>query len=93
MFMYGYPERGFSILFPQLYGKCQGKTSTARILPNFCVVLCTVRFVSFFVLFVCVYMCTVLLPPGGYLIAVNKYEAWANMNYNLFIVQRCIEVR
>jgi len=29
----------------------------------FCVVLC----------FVCVYMCTVLLPPGGYPIAVNKY--------------------
>jgi len=22
---------------------------------------------------VCVYMCTVLLPPGGYPIAVNKY--------------------
>ena len=21
----------------------------------------------------CVYMCTVLLPPGGYPIAVNKY--------------------
>jgi len=29
----------------------------------FCDVLCTV----------CVYMCTVLLPPGGYPIAVNKY--------------------
>jgi hypothetical protein len=27
-----------------------------------CVVVCTV----------CVYMCTVLLPPGGYPIAVNK---------------------
>jgi len=30
----------------------------------FCVVLCIV----------CVYMCTVLLPPGGYPIAVNKYS-------------------
>jgi len=29
----------------------------------FCVVLCIV----------CVHMCTVLLPPGGYPIAVNKY--------------------
>ena len=29
----------------------------------FCVVLCIV----------CVYVCTVLLPPGGYPIAVNKY--------------------
>ena len=29
----------------------------------FCVVLCIV----------CVQMCTVLLPPGGYPIAVNKY--------------------
>jgi len=29
----------------------------------FYVVLCTV----------CVYMCAVLLPPGGYPIAVNKY--------------------
>jgi hypothetical protein len=55
----------------------------------FCVVLCIVCFVSFCVLFVlccsmyclfcvvlcivCVYMCIVLLPPGGYPIAVNKY--------------------
>jgi hypothetical protein len=37
-------------------------------------------FVLFYVLLVfvvlcivCVYMCTVLLPPGGYPIAVNKY--------------------
>ena len=31
------------------------------------VVICVVLFI------VCVYMCTVLLPPGGYPIAVNKY--------------------
>jgi len=36
---------------------------------SFCVVLCIVCFVSFSVLFVC--MCTVLLPPGGYQIAVK----------------------
>ena len=53
----------------------------ARTLPNFCVVLCI--FVLFFVLFVlcrslyclCVYMCTVLLPPAGYPIAV-KYISY-----------------
>jgi hypothetical protein len=39
------------------------RRGTARTLPNFCVVLCIV----------CVQMCTVLLPPGGYPIAVNKY--------------------
>jgi hypothetical protein len=32
----------------------------------FCVVLCIV----------CVYVCTVLLPPGGYPIAVNKYISY-----------------
>ena len=37
---------------------------------NFCVVLCIVFFVSFYVLFVC--KC-VLLPPGDNPIAVNKY--------------------
>jgi hypothetical protein len=26
MFMYGYPDWGFSLLFRKLYGKCQGKT-------------------------------------------------------------------
>ena len=26
MFMYGYPDLGFSVLFPQLHGKCQDKT-------------------------------------------------------------------
>jgi hypothetical protein len=26
MFMYGYPDWSFSVLFPHLYGKCQGKT-------------------------------------------------------------------
>jgi len=45
----------------------------------FCVVLCTVCFVSFSVLFVCVYMCTELLPPGGYPIAV-KYIMYHIIN-------------
>jgi len=49
------------------------------VLYIFCVVLYI--FVLFYVLFVlcrslyclCLYMCTELLPPGGYPIAVNKY--------------------
>jgi hypothetical protein len=55
------------------------------VLCIFSVVLCIfVLFYVFFVFYVfvllfcvlcivCVYMCTVLLPPGGYPIAVNKY--------------------
>ena len=36
--------------------------------------LCSTYFLSCDVLrIVCVYMCNELLPPGGYLIAVNKY--------------------
>jgi hypothetical protein len=38
---------------------------------SFCVVLCIVHFVSFSVLFVLLYMCTELLPRGGYSIAVK----------------------
>jgi hypothetical protein len=45
------------VLFPQLYGKCQGKTRKDGTRPalflNFRVVLCIVCFVSFCVLFVC----------------------------------------
>jgi len=40
------------------------------VLCIFCVVLCIVCLVTFFVLF-CVYMCTELLPSGGYQIAVK----------------------
>ena len=69
----GYPDWGFSVLFPRLQGKCQGITSQDGHGPhssNCCVVLCIVWFVSFYVLFVC--KC-VLLPPGDNPIAVNKY--------------------
>jgi len=45
------------VLFPQLYGKCQGITrqdgARSALFQNFCVVLCIVCFVSFCVLFVC----------------------------------------
>ena len=53
----GYPDWGFSVLFPWLWGKCQGITSQDGARPalfqNCCVILCIVCFVSFYVLFVC----------------------------------------
>jgi hypothetical protein len=81
------------VLFPQLYGKCQGKTRKdgARPVLFLVVVLLYVFFVLFYVFLcslyclfcevsciVCVYMCTEQLPPGGYPIAV-KY-----MSYHIF---------
>jgi hypothetical protein len=66
------------------------KTGKVRTLPNFCVVLCVFCFVLyifvlFYVLFVsvvlcivCVYMCTELLPPGGYPIAVKYIISYQN---------------
>jgi hypothetical protein len=63
--------------FPCFFVSCK---ANARVKPaktghgphsfkKICVGLCIVCFVSFCVLFVC----TELLPPGGYPIAVNKY--------------------
>ena len=64
--------RAFSSVVRQMPGQNPQIRSTARTLPDFCVVLCI--FLFYVVLcIVCVYMCTVLLPPGGYPIAVNKY--------------------
>jgi len=94
--------------FPCFFLSCKAntriksaKTGTARTLPNFCVVLCI--FVLFYVLFcdvlciVCVHMCTVLMPPGGYPIA-DKYiiyhkgiqgtEAQLHSFFSLFMVGR-----
>jgi len=52
-----YPDWGFSVLFPQLQGKCQGKTRKygARSAIFQLVVICVVLllFVFFYVLFVC----------------------------------------
>jgi len=54
MFMYDYPDWGFSVLFPQLYGKRQGKTHKdgARPALFLVVVLFYVFFVLLYVLFV-----------------------------------------
>jgi hypothetical protein len=55
--LFGYPDWEFSVLFPQLYGKCQVITrkygARPPIFQNCCVALCIVCFVSFCVLFVC----------------------------------------
>jgi hypothetical protein len=55
--LFGYPDWGFPMFFPQLYGKCQGITrkhgARPALFQNFCVVLCIVCFVSFCLLFVC----------------------------------------
>jgi hypothetical protein len=87
MFIHDYPDWGFSVLFPYLQSKCQGKTRKDGARPPLFLIF--VLFCVFFVLFnvffccsmyclfcnvlciVCVYMCTVLLPPGGYPIAVK----------------------
>jgi hypothetical protein len=57
----GYPDGGFSVLFPQLYDKCQGITRRDLARPaffqNFCVVLCIVLCRSVYCLCVNVY-CT-----------------------------------
>ena len=53
----GYPDLSFSVLFPRLWGKCQGITSQEGARPalflNWCVVLRIVCYVSFYVLFLC----------------------------------------
>jgi hypothetical protein len=55
--LFGFPDWGFSVGFPQLCGKCQGKTrrdgARPALFQTFCVVLCIVCFVSFCVLFMC----------------------------------------
>jgi hypothetical protein len=55
--LFGYPDWGFSVLFPQLLGKCQGKTrkdwARPALFQNFCAVLSIVCFVLFCALFVC----------------------------------------
>jgi hypothetical protein len=58
MFMYGYPDWGFSVLFPQLYGKCQGdaRKDGARPALFLIFVLLYVFFVLLYVFF-CVDLC------------------------------------
>jgi hypothetical protein len=57
-FMYDYPDWGFFRAFSsvawQMPGWCPQRRGTARTLPNFCVVVCILCFVSFCVLFVCI---------------------------------------
>jgi len=55
------------VLFPQLYGKCQGKTRKdgAR--------LALFHMSCYFVLFYVLFVCKCVLPPGENPIAVKKY--------------------
>jgi hypothetical protein len=85
--VYDYPDLGFSVLFPQMKGKCQDKTRKDEARPAlflifelfyvffvlFYVFLCCAMYCLFCDVFciVCVYMCTELLPPGGYPIEVK----------------------
>jgi hypothetical protein len=56
MFIYGYTDRGFSVPFPQLQGKCQGKTRKDG--TQFALFLI---FVLFYVFLYCsMYFCVVL---------------------------------
>jgi len=89
MFMYDYPDWGFSVLFPQLYGKCQGTTRKDGARPAlflivlFYVFLCCSVYCLFCVVLciVCVYMCTEQLPPGGYPIAVKYIISYHISHY------------
>jgi hypothetical protein len=59
MFMYDYPEWGFSVIFPQLYGKCQGKTRKDGARPAlFLIFLCSMHFLCFSMYF-CAVLCIV----------------------------------
>jgi hypothetical protein len=69
------------VLFPQLYGKCQGKTrkdgarpALSHIICYLCcsVVICVVGLL--FVLFCVLFVCKCVLPSGDNPIAVNKYK-------------------
>jgi hypothetical protein len=93
VFMYDYPDWGFSVRFTQLWGKCHDKTRKdgARPALFLVVVLLYVIFVfyvflcSLYCLFcdvscICVYMCTEQLPPGGHPNAV-KYISCHILSY------------
>jgi hypothetical protein len=72
--------RAFSSVVRQMPGYNSPRRGTARTVPI--TFLCCSMYCLFFVVLciVCVWMCTVLLPPGVNPIAVNKY---ININTNL----------
>jgi hypothetical protein len=102
------PWLRFSVLFPQLQGKCQGKPRKdgARPALFLVVVLLYVFFVllyvflccSMYCLFcdvlciICVYMCTEQLPQGGYPIAV-KYIIYIIWSWVVSFTTQPLELR
>jgi hypothetical protein len=75
--------RAFSSVVRQMPGWNPQRRGTARTLPKFCVGSIYFLFCVFLCI-VWVYMCTVLLPPGGYPIAV-KYIISYHISYHNII--------
>jgi hypothetical protein len=70
------PGLRFSVLFRSCKANARVKPAKTGHGPHY-----SKMFVLFCVLFVC--MCTVLLPPGGYPIAVNKYIIYYIISYHI----------
>ena len=80
---------------PEAHGKMYYKITTGSILTVICRIyepkyvrsslFCDVMFCLFCVVLciVCVYMCTELLPPGGYPVALNKYIISYHISYHI----------
>ena len=92
IFIYDYPDWSFSVHFPQLQGKCQGRTHKDRARPAlflifvlFYVYLCSSMYCLFCVVLciVCVFMRTEQLPPFENPIAVNKYISYHIISYHI----------
>jgi hypothetical protein len=76
--LFGYPDWGFSVLFPQLQGKCQGIIRKDWARPthfHICYLCCFVCYSCCFVvnlMFYVLFMCKCVLPSGVNAIAVDK---------------------
>jgi hypothetical protein len=77
--IFGYPDWDFSVLFPQLWDKFQGKTRKDWARPAlFQIVICVVFVICvvllLIVMFYVLFVCKCVLPPGVYPIAVYQYQ-------------------
>jgi len=92
MFQFRQQSAAFSSVVRQMPGKSLQRQGTARTLLNFCVVLRIVCFVTYSVLFVCVCMCTELLPPGGYPIAAKYIISYYTISWDTAAISHCSTV-